>query len=81
MSNNMPLKSPTTLSINAFTGEFDICPANDGNNYGPTSAFNQTLEMSPDNLRKFFLALVPPEPEELDLYFDQGYADTLKYIS
>ncbi|XP_071527198.1 uncharacterized protein [Panulirus ornatus] len=81
MSNNMPLKSPTTLSINAFAGEFDICPVNDGKNYGPTSAFNQTLEMSPDNLRKFFLALVPPEPEDLDVYYDQGYADTLKYIS
>ncbi|KAG7172587.1 Patatin-like phospholipase domain-containing protein 2-like 1 [Homarus americanus] len=81
MSNNMPLKGPTTLSINVFAGEFDISPDEDDTNYGPTTVFNQTLEMSMENLRKFYLAIVPPESEELDVYYDRGYADARKYIT
>lgn len=81
MSNNIPLKSPTTLSINAFSGEFDICPRNDNTFYGPTRAFNQTVNMSNENLRRFYEALLPPEPEKLDRYYTMGYEDTMKYIS
>ncbi|KAK8730298.1 hypothetical protein OTU49_008202, partial [Cherax quadricarinatus] len=81
MSNNMPLKGPNTLSINAFAGEFDICPEDDIQSYGPTTAFNQTLEMSNENLRRFYLALVPPEPDELDVFFSHGYTDAHKYIT
>ncbi|KAK4321721.1 hypothetical protein Pmani_007518 [Petrolisthes manimaculis] len=81
MSNNIPLKSPTTLSINAFSGEFDICPNNDNTFYGPSSAFNQTVNMSNENLRRFYEALLPPEPEKLDQYYTKGYEDTLKYLS
>lgn len=81
MSNNIPLKSPTTLCINAFSGEFDICPRNDNTFYGPTSAFNQTVNMSSENMRRFYEALLPPEPEKLDRYYTLGYEDTMKYIS
>ncbi|KAK3872255.1 hypothetical protein Pcinc_022661 [Petrolisthes cinctipes] len=81
MSNNIPLKSPTTLSINAFSGGFDICPSNDNTFYGPTSAFNQTVNMSNENLRRFYEALLPPEPEKLDQYYTMGYEDTIKYLS
>lgn len=83
MSNNMPLKGPNNLSINAFAGEFDICPDEDKSltNLGPTTAFNQTMEMSLANFRKFYLALIPPEPEQLDAYYNQGYVDARKYIT
>lgn len=78
MSNNMPLKGPSTISVNAFSGEFDICPEED-NGYGPTHAFNQTLEISSQNLRKFFEALSPPI--ELDNYYEQGYKDAKRYFT
>lgn len=78
MSNNMPLKGPFTISVNAFAGGFDICPE-EPNSYGPTSAFNQTIEMSADNFRKFFQALLPPT--DLDTYYAQGYDDAKKYFS
>lgn len=78
MSNNIPLKGPFTITVNAFAGEFDICPE-EHNSYGPTTVFNQTIELSTTNVRKFFEALVPPN--DLDAYFAQGYNDAKKYFS
>lgn len=78
MSNNIPLKGPSTISVNAFAGEFDICPEEE-KSYGPTTAFNQTIEISSQNVRKFFEALLPPG--DLDDYYEQGYQDARKYFT
>lgn len=78
MSNNMPLKGPSTISVNAFAGEFDICPEEE-KSYGHATAFNQTLEMSSKNIHKFFKALLPPS--DLDDYYEQGYKDAKKYFT
>nr|XP_027237549.1 uncharacterized protein LOC113828736 [Penaeus vannamei] len=82
MTNNMPLKGPNTLAINAFAGEFDVCPMdNDYQTKWLTTALNQTLEMTMINLRRFFLALVPPNPEELDEFYWQGYEDAKRSLA
>lgn len=82
MTNNMPLKGPNTLAINAFAGEFDVCPMdNDYQTKWLTTALNQTLEMTMINLRRFFLALVPPNPEELDEFYWQGYEDAKRCLA
>lgn len=78
MSNNMPLKGPSTISVNAFSGEFDICPE-EQQGYGLAKAFNQGLEISSQNVRKFFEALLPPS--DLDDYYEQGYQDAEKYFT
>lgn len=78
MSNNIPLKGPSTISVNAFAGEFDICPEEE-KSFGLASAFNQTLKMSSQNLSKFFEALLPSS--NLDDYYEQGYEDAKKYFT
>ncbi|XP_050713001.1 patatin-like phospholipase domain-containing protein 2 isoform X2 [Eriocheir sinensis] len=78
MSNNMPLKGPSNISVNVFAGEFDICPE-EQKSYGLTTAFNQSVEMSSQNVKKFFQALLPPI--DLDDYYEQGYLDAKKYFT
>lgn len=74
MSNNMPLKGPTIVSINAFSGEFEICPRDETGDLRPLNrSLNQCLAMSNENLYRLKCGLLPPEPEELDQHYHYGY--------
>ncbi|XP_042859400.1 patatin-like phospholipase domain-containing protein 2 [Penaeus japonicus] len=82
MSNNMPLKGPNTLSVHAFAGDFDICPEDESLSSSlMATAFNQRLALSLSNVRRFTWSLVPPEPEELDKFYFEGYADARRCIT
>ncbi|XP_068224585.1 serine-rich adhesin for platelets-like isoform X2 [Palaemon carinicauda] len=82
MSNNMPLKGPNTLTINAFSGEFDICPEDPDGPVRPlATAFNQSIKMTNNNLTRLVHSLLPPSSELLDKHFHQGYSDAKKYFS
>lgn len=81
MSNNMPLKGPNTLTINAFSGDFDICPEDpDGPERPLATAFNQSIRMTNNNGTRLIHSLLPPSSEVLDKHFQQGYNDAKNYF-
>ncbi|XP_042884874.1 omega-hydroxyceramide transacylase-like [Penaeus japonicus] len=81
-SNIKPLDGPSIISINAFSGSFEICPPDPIGERRPLNPFmGLCVSMSQENLFKLKWGIQPPEPEVLDQFFHFGYFHARNFLN
>nr|XP_027238066.1 uncharacterized protein LOC113829163 isoform X3 [Penaeus vannamei] len=81
-SNIKPLEGPSIITINAFSGNFDICPQDPSGEQRPLNPFfGLCVAMSQENLFRLKWGVLPPEPEVLDQFFHFGYFHARTFLS
>jgi patatin-like phospholipase domain-containing protein 2 len=84
-TDNAPKFDGNTITVSPFSGDQDISPRDDSEvgallnlslATGPTTSVSISLE----NMQRFWMAMVPPRPEDLLAVCRQGFDDTFEYL-
>ncbi|XP_066454740.1 patatin-like phospholipase domain-containing protein 4 isoform X3 [Eleutherodactylus coqui] len=80
-TNSLPiLPTGRTITVSPFCGRQYICPKDNG----PFDLFfkigNQEIKISAANFHRLHQALFPPSRAELELIFQGGFEDTVKFL-
>lgn len=79
-SDNLPVLDENTITVSPFCGESDICPRDESAKLYHVNVANTSIELSSQNVYRFFRILLPPKPEVLSNMCQQGFDDALNFL-
>ncbi len=84
MSNNQPVLDESTIRVNPFASDSDICPVDSEEPAKRFRKSNVDLDLTPENAERVWRAVWPidedKEKDEEEKLYQQGYSLTEKYI-
>lgn len=80
LSDNQPVFEEPTITVSPFSGETDICPADNSSNFIHLNICNSSVQFTQENLHRVSIALFPPKSITMSEICQQGYNDTLRYL-
>ncbi|XP_039599511.1 patatin-like phospholipase domain-containing protein 4 isoform X2 [Polypterus senegalus] len=81
LSNSLPIFSfGRTVTVTPFSGPYDICPDDTGLITTCVKLANQNVLLSMNNVRRLNQALFPPVKQKMELLYQMGYDDAVKYL-
>ncbi|XP_051783240.1 patatin-like phospholipase domain-containing protein 4 isoform X2 [Erpetoichthys calabaricus] len=81
LSNSLPIFSfGRTVTVTPFSGPYDICPDDTGLMTTCVKLANQNVLLSMNNVRRLNQALFPPVKQKMELLYQMGYDNAVKYL-
>lgn len=80
VTNNQPTVDSDTITVSPFSGESDICPQNTHSQSLHMNVSNMVIDLSEENISRFWHVLIPQQPAALISMCQQGFDDTLRYL-
>ncbi|KAL2295486.1 hypothetical protein Nmel_017899 [Mimus melanotis] len=72
--------SRSTITISAFTGEYDICPKDGSAGFLTFQISDCILHISKKNMHRLLYIFQPPTRQVMDCFYTQGYQDTVSFL-
>ncbi|KAM7032744.1 omega-hydroxyceramide transacylase-like [Acridotheres tristis] len=72
--------SPSTITISAFSGEYDICPRDGSAAFLAFQISDCILHVSKMNMCRFLYIFQPPTRQVMNCIYIQGYQDTVSFL-
>ncbi|KAM3935564.1 patatin-like phospholipase domain-containing protein 4 [Leptodactylus fuscus] len=80
-TNSLPvLPNGRTITVSPFCGRQDICPKDSGHSNMYFKIGKQEIKLSAANGERLYRALFPPSRTKLELIFQDGFEDTVKFL-
>lgn len=83
VTNNLPVIDQNTVRVSPFSGEADICPSSPtevGGNWSHANLVNMVVDVTEENLSRFFRVFIPQDPAAMIRLCQQGFDDALGYL-
>lgn len=83
VTNNLPVIDHNTVRVSPFSGEADICPSSPtevGGNWSHANLVNMVVDVTEENLSRFFRVFIPQDPAAMIRLCQQGFDDALGYL-